>query len=132
MRKTILITPSLLALSISSLGTAHAQQIAPSNSQPAPAANSAQPPAAKSHLAPLKKTTPAIKAQNDQILETEEDKESYAIGMSFGSSLRSQSVEVELDILMRGLKDSLSGGKTLLTEEESRAVLTALRNEVRK
>ena len=52
--------------------------------------------------------------------------------MSLGSTLRQQSVEVDLSILMRGVKDSLAGSKTLLTEDEERAVLTALKAEVRK
>jgi len=52
--------------------------------------------------------------------------------MSLGSTLRQQSVEVDLSILMRGVKDSLAGSKTLLTEDEERTVLTALKAEVRK
>ena len=65
-------------------------------------------------------------------LDTQMDKESYAIGMSFGSSLRKQSVEVETDILIRGMKDSLAGGKTLLTDDEQKAVLTTLQADIRK
>ena len=52
--------------------------------------------------------------------------------MSLGSTLRQQSVEVDLSILMTGVKDSLAGRKTLLTEDEERTVLTALKAEVRK
>jgi len=52
--------------------------------------------------------------------------------MSLGSTLRQQSVEVDLSILMTGVKDSLAGSKTLLTEDEERTVLTALKAEVRK
>ena len=52
--------------------------------------------------------------------------------MSLGSTLRQQSVEVDLSILMRGVKDSLAGSKTLLTEDEERTVLTALKAELRK
>jgi FKBP-type peptidyl-prolyl cis-trans isomerase len=65
-------------------------------------------------------------------LDTQMDKESYAIGMSFGSSLRKQSVEVETDILIRGMKDSLAGGKTLLTDDEQKAVLATLQADIRK
>ena len=52
--------------------------------------------------------------------------------MSFGASLRKQSVEVDPSILMTGLKDSLAGGKTLLTDDESRAVIAGLQAELRK
>jgi FKBP-type peptidyl-prolyl cis-trans isomerase FklB len=134
MRKTFIVTANILALTISLLGTARAQQAAPLNPQQAPAAKDAQPPAAKSQKTPATKPAqaPATKTPNALTLQTQEDKESYAIGMSFGSGLRKQSVEVDLNILMRGLKDSLAGGKTLLTDDESRAVIAGLQAEMRK
>jgi FKBP-type peptidyl-prolyl cis-trans isomerase FklB len=134
MRKTFIVTANILALSISFLGTARAQQTAPPNPQQAPAAKDAQPPAAKSQKTPATKTgqAPATKTQNALTLQTPKDKLSYAIGMNFGASLRKQSVEVDTNILVRGLKDSLAGGKTLLTEDESRAVVAELQAEMRK
>ena len=134
MRKTFLIAANILALLISFLGTARAQQTAAPASQQAPAANPAQPPAAKSQQAPAKRPAPppATKTESPLTLDTQKDKDSYALGMSLGSTLRQQSVEVDLSILMTGVKDSLAGRKTLLTEDEERAVLTALKAEVRK
>jgi FKBP-type peptidyl-prolyl cis-trans isomerase FklB len=140
MRKTLIITANILAFSISLSGTARAQQSAPPNAQPAPtttpppAANPAQPPAARSRQAPLAKTTPptAVKSQKPLTLETQKDRESYAIGMSFGSSLHKQSVDVETDILIRGLKDSLAGGKTLLTEDEEKTAIATLQADIKK
>ncbi len=52
--------------------------------------------------------------------------------MNVGSSIRRQSVDVDPDILARGLKDSLAGGKTLLTDDEAKAALTALQAQARK
>lgn len=94
----------------------------------------AQSPVTKSQQTSTKKPAPApaTKPEIPRALESQKDKESYAVGMSFGSSLRSQSVDVDLDILMRGLKDSLAGGQTLMTDEEERAVLTALRAGLQK
>jgi FKBP-type peptidyl-prolyl cis-trans isomerase FklB len=134
MRKPFFITANILALSISFLGTARAQQTAPPNPQQAPAAKDVQPPAAKSQQAPAKKPAqaPATKTQKALTLDTPKDKLSYAIGMNFGASLRKQYVEVDTNILVRGLKDSLAGGKTLLTEDESRAVVAELQAEMRK
>jgi FKBP-type peptidyl-prolyl cis-trans isomerase FklB len=134
MRKTLFITAIILALSIPLVGSARAQETAPPNPRPAPAATPAQTLAAKPQQTLTKKLAPvpAPNTQEPLTLDTQEDKESYAIGMSFGSSLRSQSVDVDLNILMRGLKDSLGGGKTLLTDEEERAVLTALRAGIQK
>ena len=134
MRKILLFAANILAVSISFIGTARAQQSAAPTPQQTPAASPAQPPAAKSQQAPAKKPAQAAaaKTQKPLTLDTQKDKESYAIGMSFGSSLHKQSVEVDTNILIKGLKDSLAGGKTLLTEDESRAVITQLQAGIRK
>ena len=75
---------------------------------------------------------PAAKAQTPLILKTQKDKASYAMGMNFGTGLRKQSIDIDPAILTRGLKDSFANGKTLLTEDEARAVLTQLQNDLRK
>ena len=49
-----------------------------------------------------------------------------------GENLHKQSVPVDPAILARGLKDGLTGGKTLLTDEEAQAAITALQNDLRK
>ena len=134
MRKILFIAANILALSISFLGTARAQQPAAPTSQQTPAASPAQAPAANTQQAPAKKLAQAsaTKTQKPLALETQKDKESYAIGMSFGSSLHKQSVEVDTNILIKGLKDSLAGGKTLLTEDESRTIISQLQAAIRK
>jgi FKBP-type peptidyl-prolyl cis-trans isomerase FklB len=65
-------------------------------------------------------------------LATTRDKFSYALGMNLGTNLHKQSVEVDPDILARGLKDGLAGGKTQLTEDEAHAALLEAQNELRK
>jgi FKBP-type peptidyl-prolyl cis-trans isomerase len=52
--------------------------------------------------------------------------------MKMGENLHKQSVPVDPAILARGLKDGLTGGKTLLTDEEAQAAITALQNDLRK
>ncbi len=51
-------------------------------------------------------------------LKDQKDKVSYSIGINIGNNLKRQSVEVNPDILLQGIKDVLSGGKTLMTEQE--------------
>jgi FKBP-type peptidyl-prolyl cis-trans isomerase len=53
------------------------------------------------------------------------------VGKSLGAQLAQQSVDVDQAILLRGVKDALAGGKTLLTDDEVKAVLTQLQAEVR-
>jgi FKBP-type peptidyl-prolyl cis-trans isomerase len=66
------------------------------------------------------------------VLKTDKDKESYALGMNVGKSLKKDGVEVDPKIVARGIADALAGGKTLLSDEEARAALVTLQGEVRK
>jgi len=100
------------------LGNALSQQTPPTTST-APPAKARQAPAAKT---PGKTTT----------LATQKDKFSYALGMNLGGNFKKQSIPVDPDLVARGIKDSLAGGKTLLTEEEARAVLNEAQTVFRK
>jgi FKBP-type peptidyl-prolyl cis-trans isomerase FklB len=64
-------------------------------------------------------------------LSTEKDRESYAMGMYFGTGWKKNGVDVDLDKLMRGIKDAQSGGKTLLTEDQMRSALMQLQMSLR-
>jgi FKBP-type peptidyl-prolyl cis-trans isomerase len=63
-------------------------------------------------------------------LTTDKDKVSYAIGMNIGQNMKMESVDIDPDVLSRGLKDALSGGKTLMTEAEAQQTLTKFRNDM--
>jgi len=71
-------------------------------------------------------------AQDAPALKDQKERLSYALGMDLGNQLRKQSVEMDPDLFVRGLKDSLAGSKTLLTDQEARAAITELQNEIRK
>src|SRR5512147_3155663 len=72
----------------------------------------------------------AAAAQQAPTLQTDKDKLSYALGMDLGKQFRAQSVEVDPDIFLQGLKAALAGGQTALTEQEARAMITRLQNEM--
>jgi FKBP-type peptidyl-prolyl cis-trans isomerase FklB len=76
--------------------------------------------------------SPAAGNQTAPAFTTQKDKVSYAIGMNIGSTLHRQSMDIDPNILLQGLKDAMAGGKTLLSEEEARATLTELQNDMRK
>jgi FKBP-type peptidyl-prolyl cis-trans isomerase FklB len=76
--------------------------------------------------------SPAAGSQNAPAFATQKDKVSYAIGMNVGTNLHRQAVEVDPNILLHGLEDAMAGGKTLLSEDEARATLTELQNDIRK
>ncbi len=56
-------------------------------------------------------------------LKTDREKISYSIGMDIGTNLKRGSVEVDPDLLAKGLKDSYGGGKTILTEDQARQAI---------
>ena len=56
-------------------------------------------------------------------LKGDKAKLSYSLGMNLGGNLKRESIEVDPDLLAKGMKDSYGGGKTLLTEEQARQTL---------
>jgi FKBP-type peptidyl-prolyl cis-trans isomerase FklB len=67
--------------------------------------------------------TPALKDQKDKL--------SYSIGMDIGRTFKRQSIDVNPEVLLSGLKDVLSSNKTLLTDEEQKETIAAWQNELR-
>lgn len=65
-------------------------------------------------------------------LKTKKDKDSYSIGFDIGGNLKKQLTDVEIDpaVLARGIKDALSGAKPLMTDQEVKETITALRTEL--
>jgi FKBP-type peptidyl-prolyl cis-trans isomerase FklB len=103
---------------------------------PAPAAKSVQAPAAKTPQAGPAKASSGTTAKKlgpaPLVLKTPKDKASYAIGLNIGKGLHKDSVDVDPAILLRGLKDALAGGKTLLTDDEAKAAMVAIQADLRK
>jgi len=99
-----------------------------------PAAPSQTPPAKKPAAPAAKKTPSAAKqtgtAAKPGALTTTKQKASYAIGMNLGGGLHRQNIDVDTEALVQGLKDTLSGNKTQLTDEEARAALMQLQGEM--
>jgi len=63
-------------------------------------------------------------------LKGDKEKISYSIGMDIGTNLKKQAIELDPDVMAKGIKDSYTGGKTLLTEEESRQVIQNFQKQV--
>lgn len=110
------ISMTILALGLFALG-ARAQQApakaAPAKS-PASGAQAAKAPAADSNE-----------------LKTDKDKTSYAIGMEMGKGVKTQGIDVDAELLIRGFKDALADKPSLMSDEELRDVMTKLQAEVR-
>jgi len=74
---------------------------------------------------------PDANSSSSSELKTQKDKASYAIGTSIGRSLQRDGIEVDPNLLLRGIQDALAGSKPLLTDEETKAVLTTVQQEAR-
>jgi len=70
-------------------------------------------------------------AEEVPVLKDQKEKASYALGVDLGNKLKAQSMELDADLVSRGLKDALAGKKTILNEEEIKLALSALQIELR-
>jgi FKBP-type peptidyl-prolyl cis-trans isomerase len=109
-------------------GNAPAQQTPAATTQSSPATPAASAPA-KAQAPAAKKPATAAKTAAPLTLKTQKEKFSYALGMKMGANLHKQSVPVDAAIFSRGMRDGLTGGKTLLTDEEAQAAITAVQKE---
>lgn len=64
------------------------------------------------------------------VLKDDKDKISYAIGVDMGTNLKAQNIEVNPDMLARGLKDVLSNSQILLSQQEIGATLANLQKQI--
>jgi FKBP-type peptidyl-prolyl cis-trans isomerase len=124
------LNPALLLAAATMLaGVGYAQQTPAAN----PPATTSAAPAATTAKAPVKKTGTAAAAVP---LKTRKEKFSYALGMQIGDGykqgLEKQGVEYDPKLVVQGMKDALTGTKTLLTEEEGKAVLNEVQTELHK
>jgi FKBP-type peptidyl-prolyl cis-trans isomerase FklB len=69
---------------------------------------------------------------DEVLLKDQKEKVSYMIGADIGSNLRKQSIDIDTDILIKGFKDSYSGGKTLMSDDEMKETASTFRQEMMK
>jgi len=69
-------------------------------------------------------------AQGKLELKDQKDKESYSLGYQFGQSLKSQGVDINLDIYGSGTRDAFGGKEPQMSQEEIRATLTSLQQRL--
>jgi FKBP-type peptidyl-prolyl cis-trans isomerase FklB len=90
--------------------------------------------AAQNPPAPAPQNTPApAPAPNapSSAFKTPVEKRSYALGLDIGRQMKKESLEIDPALFSQGLKDALSSNQSLLSDEELRATIVELQNEVR-
>jgi len=63
-------------------------------------------------------------------LNSIKDKVSYGIGMNIGKDFKEQGIDIDVNLLARGIKDSMSGGEPAMTEEQMREAFEAFQKEL--
>ena len=126
MQKLFIAIPLLALGMFAGISSSQAQ----TSSTPATPAKS-QPTKPKTATAARHHTATAAKS-HALSLTTQKQKFSYALGMNLGTGMHEQSVEVDPEIVARGMKDAISGAKPLLTEDEARQVMMEVRTQVQK
>jgi FKBP-type peptidyl-prolyl cis-trans isomerase len=58
----------------------------------------------------------------DVELKSYEQKLSYMLGQQIGNNIKESPTEIDVDIFVRGIKDSLKGNKSLLSDEETNQI----------
>jgi len=70
--------------------------------------------------------------QDATAIKSQREKRSYALGVEVGKDFRKKSVDVDPDLFLKGLADTLAGRATLLTEVEIRLILAELQAELKR
>ncbi len=65
-------------------------------------------------------------------LKNEKDKVNYGIGVSVGKNFKQQGMEVDVNLVVKGLKDELTGNRLLLSDDELRQTMTAYEAQLRQ
>jgi len=74
----------------------------------------------------------AVLADDASPFKDRKEQDSYAIGAQTGRTLRKDNVEIDAEMLVRGLRDGLGGDRMLLSEKDLRAVMSRVQQEVHK
>jgi FKBP-type peptidyl-prolyl cis-trans isomerase FklB len=69
-------------------------------------------------------------AQEEPALKTQKEKVSYGIGMDISKGFKQRGLDLDVETLIKGLRDGYAGGKSLMTDDEMRATLMAYQKEL--
>lgn len=76
--------------------------------------------------------TSQAKSEEATDFKADKGKLSYGIGVSIAKNFKKQGTDVDLDILIRGLKSAFAGEKLLMSEKELHKVMNKYQGEVRQ
>jgi FKBP-type peptidyl-prolyl cis-trans isomerase FklB len=98
--------------------------------KPAPAKTDQTGTAASAAKKPAAPAITAKKPVAPLALKTTKDKASYELGVNMGRNFQKNGVQIDPNILVRGVKDGMAGKTPLITDKEGQDALKALQTEV--
>jgi len=69
-------------------------------------------------------------AEEKLVLKNQKEKVSYLLGTDIGKNLKKQDLDIEPDLLARGIKDGLAGAKGPLSDQEVNEIMSAFQKEM--
>jgi len=69
-------------------------------------------------------------AEETQVLRTEKDALSYSLGVETVRSYKRVGIDVDYDLIIRGIRDAASGGRLLLPDEAIASALVEFRGQI--
>jgi len=77
-------------------------------------------------------TAPAATTETpkESPFKTQKEKASYALGMAFGRNMQAQGIDLDADVFAKAFKDTITGAKPAMTDEEAQAVMMAFQTEM--
>jgi len=73
-----------------------------------------------------------LQAQDPPVLKTEVDKVNYGIGVGVVRNFVNQGLDVNLELVIKGMRDMHAGSTLLMTEEELAKTMNAFQKELRQ
>jgi FKBP-type peptidyl-prolyl cis-trans isomerase FklB len=73
-----------------------------------------------------------VSAGEMPVLKTQKDMMSYGVGVNVAKSFKKDDIEFDMELLIKGMKDGLSGEKLLMPEKDLRKVMNAFQGELRQ
>jgi FKBP-type peptidyl-prolyl cis-trans isomerase len=71
-------------------------------------------------------------AEEQPVFKTQKDMVNYGIGVNLVRNFKQQGIEIDLDLVIKGMRDEFTGQKLLLGEKELGAVMAAFQTEIRQ
>jgi FKBP-type peptidyl-prolyl cis-trans isomerase FklB len=71
-----------------------------------------------------------VSAEEKLVLKNQKEKVSYIIGMNIGSNFKRQLIDIDPNVLVKGIREGLAGAKPLLTEQEIQETMVAFQKEL--